>query len=75
MRWSRRNKDDYYEDWHRWFAWHPVCVGRSVSGDKRMVWLVWVERKFDDCLHESGWYRESGSEIKCYFDYSAPEGG
>lgn len=35
-------------EWHRWFAWHPVCVGRSDSR-----WLETVERRRD-------WDRDGG---------------
>lgn len=37
--------------WHRWFAWHPVRIGRDV------VWLEWTLRReyfwanFDSCGH------------------------
>ena len=27
------------EEWHRWFAWHPVEAGDSL------VWLTWIERR------------------------------
>src|SRR5215210_9421586 len=27
------------EEWHRWFAWHPVEAGDSL------VWLKWIERR------------------------------
>lgn len=30
--------------WHRWFAWYPVIVKRSVQADL-WVWLEWVERR------------------------------
>ena len=33
-------KFERLENWHRWFAWHPVRVG---SHDCR--WLEYVERK------------------------------
>lgn len=29
-------------NWHRWFAWHPVCV------EGRLRWLRTVERRRDD---------------------------
>ena len=28
--------------WHRWFAWHPVCLNGT---DGAYVWLEFVERK------------------------------
>jgi hypothetical protein len=27
------------EEWHRWFAWHPVKAGGGL------VWLEWIERR------------------------------
>lgn len=37
------------QDWHPWFAWHPVRV------DRELIWLERIERKgehFPDCI---GW--------------------
>ena len=30
----------YQDNWHPWFAWHPVCVGNS-----KLVWLESIERR------------------------------
>ena len=27
------------EEWHRWYAWHPVEAGDTL------VWLRWIERR------------------------------
>jgi len=35
VRWPRHDR----EEWHRWFAWHPVTVG------KEWVWWEHVERR------------------------------
>lgn len=37
MRWGGEPPFDY-EQWHSWFAWHPVrCEGEGV-------WFEWIER-------------------------------
>jgi hypothetical protein len=41
-RWFQKNKPK--EDWHKWFAWYPVVVGKR-SGRYVMVWFGYVERK------------------------------
>jgi hypothetical protein len=37
--WKHRNPR-WYEDWTRWFAWHPVRLDEN-----RIVWLQTVERQ------------------------------
>jgi hypothetical protein len=42
------------ENWHKWFAWHPVCIETHPDGSKTKIWWQWVLRKgkyiysFDD---------------------------
>lgn len=33
-----------YQDWCRWFAWYPVCLGIS-DGYFQFAWLETIERK------------------------------
>lgn len=43
------------EDWHGWFAWHPVRIGEQI------VWLEHIER-IGELAYEGGWlwtYREA----------------
>lgn len=37
MRW-RNDKLKWLHEWHRWFAWYPVTIGKD------RVWLETVER-------------------------------
>jgi hypothetical protein len=39
MRWTEKNKNSKYMQWHKWFAWHPV----NIKGT--WVWLERVYRK------------------------------
>lgn len=39
MRWVIRRNTDRLQNWHQWFAWHPVTIGSNI------VWLERVERK------------------------------
>ncbi len=32
---------DYYQNWHKWFAWYPVPIDTE-----RKVWLQTVERRY-----------------------------
>lgn len=51
MRWSAKPGPTWQEReaalkvWHRWFAWHPVCVFKALDGKEHWVWLEFVERK------------------------------
>ena len=41
MRWKCREKTGTpLDEWHRWFAWHPVYVPEINS----IVWLEYVRR-------------------------------
>ena len=33
-------------EWHKWFAWRPVRLGR-FEGTGPVVWLAWVERRYE----------------------------
>ncbi len=51
MRWHIARSYDPKE-WHRWFAWHPVCVGDEL------VWLEPVERRIEfGCYDDFPEYR------------------
>jgi hypothetical protein len=41
----RGEKHRLRQQWHRWFAWHPVIVDYTREGDAVVQWLEWVERK------------------------------
>lgn len=44
------------QDWHKWFAWHPVSVGNEA------VWLEVIERKVSYSIYDDWWeYRERPS--------------
>jgi hypothetical protein len=60
MKWSS-NKFKY-EDWHKWFAWHPV---KLENGDK--IWLEFVLRKQRDLSIEYDWFERV--MFMPYFDY------
>jgi len=50
MRWLGRKQylTDADQEWHRWFAWHPVVL-QFLDTDTyrtRWVWLEFVERRF-----------------------------
>jgi hypothetical protein len=56
------------EVWHKWFAWHPVRVGKITVGEKTRyikVWLCYVQRQGIYCsgYGESVWVWEY-NEIK-----------
>jgi hypothetical protein len=34
-------------EWHRWFAWRPVVIGRN-GNYREWVWWEWIERKVED---------------------------
>lgn len=36
---TKEAKNDYYENWHDWFAWYPVRIN-----DYEKVWLCKVKR-------------------------------
>jgi hypothetical protein len=53
MRWKAPRDQ---EEWHPYFAWFPVTVGRQ------RVWLEWIERKLvPDSLDWSAYYRNRGN--------------
>lgn len=74
MKWISYDMDGRKKNWYPWFAWYPVFVtGKQWHGDKKRVWLEWVERKEDD-YH--GWFREIGSDEEyCYLKPTDVEGG
>lgn len=41
------------DQWHPWFAWHPVTVTVGHSGMYVWVWLHWIERKSVPGYHGS----------------------
>ena len=65
-------KKQRLEQWHSWFAWHPVCVGKVWDENrrrfrKRIVWLETIERRgeFWMCMYGEGWgwyYRVNNTE-------------
>lgn len=55
MKWpTLRRLDDIRElrieskGWHRWYAWHPVVLDRSVAAFESWCWLATVERARSD---------------------------
>ena len=36
---TRAERDAKAREWHRWFAWHPVCTTAGYC------WLEYVERR------------------------------
>ena len=44
MRWIRFNSKVEKQRWHRWFAWHPVVIGKYPDGTKKLVWRETIER-------------------------------
>jgi hypothetical protein len=40
---------DDRSQWHRWFAWYPVIVW--IDGERRRVWLRYVQRKLGTKNH------------------------
>jgi len=60
---ARRVLDEL--EWHRWFAWYPVVVGR---GDELVywAWLQFVERK-------THWSRTMGEWISRYRLVQVPD--
>jgi hypothetical protein len=43
------------KEWHRWFAWLPVCVPMFCDpGPRRWVWLETVERREVDVWMPDG---------------------
>lgn len=38
--------------WHRWFAWHPIKIG------KEYVWLEWLERRDDNATYDDFNWRD-----------------
>jgi hypothetical protein len=65
MRWTRRGPD--LTQWHPWFAWRPVRLGRQFHADgsitERHVWGELVERKLVPEHMGSYWaYRAVGDK-------------
>lgn len=47
MEWDSEIRCTY--EWSRWFAWRPVEVGSKV------VWLEWIERRWDPDRLDACW--------------------
>ena len=52
MKWTNGKteyaKDSYCKTWHKWFAWYPVKVAVTGTGEHQRyvkTWLEYVERK------------------------------
>ena len=56
--------------WHKWYAWHPVCITTETKQDKNgvfkrkkvWIWREWIEKKRGDW--DSWEYREIKKDIK-----------
>jgi|GEM_PF-4700148 len=50
------------KNWHRWFAWYPVIIGQTGTGEEERevkVWLQYVERMKEGLRRSNYWrYRE-----------------
>lgn len=44
MKWICKENRHKLVEWHKWFAWYPVCVHKEPSGDKTYMWLTNVQR-------------------------------
>lgn len=61
MWWFKRNTAQEECRWHLWWAWYPVTMTVTPDGDKRKVWLEWVQRRL--------YYERSGGDVMCYGEY------
>ena len=65
MKWMTKNwARKQYGKWVKRFAWLPVCVADYDNGDKKHVWLQWIEIK-EDLVN--GWTREIGSKDEHHY--------
>lgn len=56
MRWSIKSKQCIDKSvWHKWFAWHPVCIRHHAGGGRDMVWWEQVNRKGKYIGGKDGW--------------------
>lgn len=56
-------------NWHPWFAWYPVTIGKTEDKRQIKVWLTVIERKGTWIVHWDGpiwdWeYREKPLTLK-----------
>jgi hypothetical protein len=48
MQWIHKDKPK--QEWSKWFAWHPVPIGKfPLESGQTIIWLQFVERKWIDC--------------------------
>ena len=64
MKWIKRNTVAEKHVWHKWFAWHPVVIGKTPDKDPVKVWLKTIYRcgELNCCLDGCFWtweYRET----------------
>jgi len=55
MRWKKRpNHFERSQQWHLWFAWHPVVMTHADESEE-WVWLQWLVCRLTDnprwCTH------------------------
>jgi hypothetical protein len=50
----KRNKVKEKEQWHIWFAWHPVTIDKTNDGDFKKIWLENVLRCGKLCYCTAG---------------------
>jgi len=41
-----KEKEAAWRKWHRWFAWHPVRLGKYPEGSRDCRWLEVVDRRW-----------------------------
>lgn len=52
-------KRNLEEQWHKWFAWYPVCVNKNTLDKAKYAWLEYVWRKDDTTMRYHDWlYKE-----------------
>ena len=70
MEWVKKKNKDLF--WKNWFAWYPICVAQYENGDKKMVWLKFIER-IDTLFTRKT--REIGSDVSYTIKFSDTQGG
>jgi hypothetical protein len=47
-----KKREDIETNWKPWFAWYPVKVDKTETGEDIKMWFEWVERRGIWILHD-----------------------